>query len=965
MEKIRIVGARTHNLKNLTVEIPKNQITIVTGLSGSGKSSLAFDTIFAEGQRRYVESLSSYASQFLSDIEKPDFDYIEGLAPAIAIDQKTAARNPRSTVATATEIYDFLRLLFSRVGDAFCPNCGILVNRQSIESIARLVMKDFRIDENLKVKIFALVINKRKGEHKYHLKQGKKAGVLKVRFDEVEMDMDEALTLEIDKNKRHTLEFLIGQVDFPVSNEKSELVAHVDLLKLVDKAVKAGSGMVVAAQIGGNLERFYSQKYACQKCGWQFPDIEPRLFSFNNPEGACQSCQGLGLQMVADPELVVPNPRLTLAEGAIRPWSRTTSHSNWYQKTLNDLAKKYEFSLDTPVGELPEDTMKVLLTGEVGAGNGSASSPQAPSDPELFEGVLPNLERRYRETDSDYLRQEIEKYMVERVCKVCKGQRLRIEVLSIKIDGKNIIDATSLNIEEAAEFFGQLGKTFEGSERIKIATPILKEIRSRLHYLLEVGLSYVTLDRTTSTLAGGEAQRVRLATQLGSGLTGIIYILDEPSIGLHPRDHEKLLATINELKSRGNTVIIVEHDRDTMLIADHIIDMGPGAGELGGEIISEGTPREIIADPKSITGGYLSGKKTISIPGHRHEHGSNKLTIKGARGNNLKNITVDVPLNKLVCVTGVSGSGKSTLVEDTLAKALSAHFHSSTTESAPHDEITGLNNIDNIINVDQTAIGRTPRSNPATYTGALGPIREIFAATSEAQNRGYDPSRFSFNLRGGRCENCRGDGQIKIEMNFLPDVYVTCSECRGKRYNSETLEIKYKDKDISDVLTMTVDEAVEFFADQAEVMEKLSVLQSVGLGYMRLGQPATTLSGGEAQRIKLATELAKRETGKTLYILDEPTTGLHFEDIQRLLSVLYQLVDRGNSVIIIEHNLDVIACADWIIDLGPDGGNGGGELVAEGTPEDIAANNRSVTGKYLVKSGHEATKKPAKTGAKR
>lgn len=965
LENIQIVGARTHNLKNLNVTIPKNKITIITGLSGSGKSSLAFDTIFAEGQRRYVESLSSYVSQFLSDIERPDFDYIEGLSPAIAIDQKTASRNPRSTVATATEIYDFLRLLFSRAGTPFCPKCGIAIKPQTTESIARLILREFTEAETLKAKIFAIAVQGRKGEHKYHLKQAKKAGVLRVRFDNIEMDIDESLALAVDKNKRHTIELLVGNIDFPVSNEQSESIAYVDLLKLVDRALKLGGGLLVATTPDNSRERFYSQRYACSQCGWQFPDIEPRLFSFNNPEGACQICQGLGLQMVADKDLVIPNPRLTLAEGAIRPWSRTTSHSNWYQKTLNTMSSKYQFSLDTPVGELPEATLNTILNGEPGAGNGSTSSPQAASDPELFEGVLPNLERRYRETDSDYLRNEIEKYMLEKVCTSCHGQRLRVEVLSIKIKDKNIIDVTSLNIEQAAKYFEELKTVFGDNGHKKIAAPIIKEVAERLGYLLEVGLGYVTLNRTTSTLAGGEAQRVRLATQLGSGLTGVIYILDEPSIGLHARDHQKLLQTIKELKERGNTVIVVEHDKDTMLIADHIIDMGPGAGELGGEIMAIGTPEQIKADKKSLTGAYLSGAKKIELPSHRHEHEADCLEIQGATGNNLKNVTVKIPLNRLVCITGVSGSGKSTLIEDTLAVALESHFHGTQAEAAPHGQITGLDKIDNIINVDQSAIGRTPRSNPATYTGTLGPIRELFAATREASERGYEASRFSFNLRGGRCENCRGDGQMKIEMNFLPDVYVPCVECRGKRFNPETLEIKYLDKDISDILQMTVDEALEFFKGSIEVTDKLEVLQAVGLGYMRLGQPATTLSGGEAQRIKLATELAKRETGKTLYILDEPTTGLHFEDIQRLLKVLYQLVDKGNTVIIIEHNLEVIRCADWVIDLGPDGGDHGGELVAEGTPEDIMKNAKSITGRFLKENDSPSiVKKPVAATAK-
>lgn len=936
-EKIRVVGARTHNLKNLTVEIPKNSFSVITGLSGSGKSSLAFDTIFAEGQRRYVESLSSYVRQFLSEIEKPDFDYIDGLAPAIAIDQKTAGRNPRSTVATTTEIYDFLRLLFSRVGQPFCPKCGIAISQQSHETIAEQVLNEYTKDDKFGVKIFSIIIQNRKGEHKYHIKQGKKTGIQKVRFDGVEMDIDEAIGLEADKNKKHTLEYFIGSIDFPVSNEQSKELAYVDLLKLVEKALKASTGLIATMALDNSKERFYSQKYACNQCGWQFPTIEPRLFSFNNPEGACQICQGLGVRLVADPELVIPNPRLTLAEGAIRPWSRTTSQTSWYQKALKDISTKYQFSLDKPISELDKKIVDIILYGE-------KTEPE--SGEELFEGVIPNLERRYQETDSEYLRAEIEKYMLEKVCDICHGQRLRAEVLSILIDKKNIIDATAMTIEDAAIFFDKLAKELTGHHKT-IAEPIVKEISGRLHYLLEVGLEYLTLDRTTSTLAGGEAQRIRLANQLGSGLTGVIYILDEPSIGLHPRDHRKLLKTIRELRDRGNSVIVVEHDQETMLDADYIIDMGPGAGELGGEIIAQGTPEEIKKDPKSITGAYLSGRKLITRPDHRHEHDEKAIELIGATGNNLKDVSAKFPLNKLICVTGVSGSGKSTLVEDTFAAALEKHFHGTATDPAPHKEIKGLENIDNIINIDQSPIGRTPRSNPATYTSALGPIRELFANTKDAQARGYDPSRFSFNLRGGRCENCRGDGQIKIEMNFLPDVYVPCTECRGKRYNGETLEIKYKNKDISEVLDMTVGEALEFFDTEEEVREKLLILDAVGLTYIHLGQPATTLSGGEAQRIKLAAELAKRETGKTLYILDEPTTGLHFEDIQNLLTVLFQLVDRGNTVVVIEHNLEVIACADWIIDLGPDGGSRGGELIATGSPEDVAKVKNSITGQYL------------------
>jgi len=946
MEEIKIVGARTHNLKNLSLSIPKNKITVITGLSGSGKSSLAFDTIFAEGQRRYLGSLSNYASQFLSELEKPDFDYIEGLSPAIAIDQKTAVRNPRSTVATATEIYDFLRLLFARVGQPFCPRCDIPVTSQTAEAIARLISNEYTVNEQLRVKIFAQIVKSRKGEHKYHLKQGKKLGVLRVRLDGTEMGIEEALGLRIDKNKTHDLEFLVGQLDFPVANEQSASVAFSTLLELVEKGLKSGAGMLIATDLEGNRDRYYSQRFACNKCGWQFPEIEPRLFSFNNPEGACPSCHGLGLQMVAEPSLVVPNDRLTLAEGAIRPWSRTTSHTNWHQKVLTRLAKKYSSSLDTPFGELKDEIKKVIFYGE-----------NDTDDEEAFEGVLPNLERRYLETDSNYLRQEIEKYMVERVCRDCKGERLRQEVLSIRIGNSNIIDTTQMTIEEATNFFTGLPKLLDTAVKQKIGQPIIKEVLSRLEYLIQVGLGYISLDRTTSTLAGGEAQRVRLATQLGSGLTGVIYILDEPSIGLHAVDHDKLLKTVIELRDRGNTVIIVEHDRETMMIADHIIDMGPGAGEQGGEIVSQGSIEEIIGNQRSQTGQYLTGKKRISLPDRDLSQTQDGLVVEGATGHNLKNITVSFPLNRLVCVTGVSGSGKSTLIEDTLVRAVAKQLHGSQAEPAPYKNIKGVEKIDNIINVDQSAIGRTPRSNPATYTGALGPIRELFASTQEALNRGYDPSRFSFNLRGGRCENCRGDGQIKIEMNFLPDVYVTCGECRGKRYNHETLEISYNGKDISDILELTVDEAVDFFADKNEIVEKLLVLKKVGLGYMKLGQPATTLSGGEAQRIKLASELAKRETGRTLYILDEPTTGLHFVDIQRLLNVLHELVNRGNSVIIIEHNLDVIRSADWIVDLGPGGGVRGGQVVAEGTPSQISTTKGSLTGRYL-KEANASTKKP-------
>ena len=954
MEKIRIVGARTHNLKNITVDIPKNKLTVVTGLSGSGKSSLAFDTLFAEGQRRYMESLSSYVRQFLSDMEKPDFDYIEGLAPAIAIDQKTSARNPRSTVATVTEIYDFMRLLYARVGDVFCPRCGEVVKEQKIDTIADLIFEDFTVGGVLKTKIFAPIVRDKKGEHKFQIKTGKKHNVSKVRYDGVEMDLEEALNLDVNKQANHNVEFLIATFDFPVSNQQSIDVIKPDVLKAIQRSLSIGGGMVIATSLEAEPKvRFYSQRHACHKCGWQFPEIEPKLFSFNNPHGACPICQGLGLQMVAEPDMVIPNPRLTIAEGAIRPWSRTTSNSSWQQKVLTNISEKYNFSLNTPVEKLSEETMKIVLYGEGDS-----------KDEDAFEGVIPNLEKRYQETDSDYLKNEIEKYMVEKICTVCHGQRLRPEALSIKINDKNIVDIVSLNIEKAKDFFDNYVKSAQNGHK-SIANILVREISLRLGYLLEVGLSYLTLDRTTSTLAGGEAQRIRLATQLSSGLTGIVYILDEPSIGLHSRDHQKLLRTILDLRDKGNTVVVVEHDRDTMIDADYIIDMGPGAGEQGGSIIAQGTPEQIKNNPQSITGDYLSNRKTVTLD-TRHEGDNGKIVLEGATGNNLKDITVSFPLNKFICITGVSGSGKSTLISDTLARILEKHFHQNQDTPSPYTNITGLENIDNIINIDQSPIGRTPRSNPATYTGALGPIRELFALTIEAQNRGYDPSRFSFNLRGGRCENCRGDGQIKIEMNFMPDAYVPCEECKGRRFNAETLEVKYKGKDISEVLAMTIDEAYKFFDREEEVAKVLEILKEMGLGYMKLGQSATTLSGGEAQRIKLAAELSKKETGRTLYILDEPTSGLHFEDIQRLLKILSQLVDRGNTVMIIEHNLDVIKCADWIIDLGPEGGDMGGTIVAEGTPEEIRKNKNSYTGKYLdiLLSEYEAKPKSSHKAAK-
>lgn len=822
-DKIKIVGARAHNLKNITVEIPKGKLTVITGLSGSGKSSLAFDTIYAEGQRRYVESLSSYARQFLGVMEKPDVDYIEGLSPAISIDQKTAARSPRSTVGTMSEVYDYLRLLFAKVGTVHCPQCNHVVTKE-------------RRENQVKTK----------------------------------------------------------------SGGKRTVTAHV---------------------------------HVCPNCTHEFPEITMSSFSFNSPAGACPTCQGLGVRLVIDPELVFPNKRLTLAEGAIRPWSRITSHANWYAKALKEVSADRKISLDTPIEQLSEAEIAILLQGDKQEGGN-------------FEGVIPNLERRYRETDSEYIRTEIEKYMVERICEVCNGNRLRPEILGITINERSIANVTAMTIEQAKAFFETL--TITDTDE-KISQQILREIRNRLGYLHQVGLAYLTLDRNADTLAGGEAQRIRLATQLGSALTGVLYILDEPSIGLHPRDHDNLIQTLVALRDLGNTVIVVEHDQTTMEAADYLIDMGPGAGDHGGEIIAQGTPEEVKANPASITGGYLSNTSRIETPKRRHAATGNKLSIIGATEFNLQNVSVNIPLNTLVCVTGVSGSGKSTLVSDILARALAQKFHHAKTQPGKHKAITGLEHINKVIAIDQSPIGRTPRSNPATYTGLFTPIRELFAATPLAKERKYDEGHFSFNVRGGRCENCRGEGAIKVEMHFLPDVYVTCEVCEGTRYNQEVLDVLYEGKTIAEVLDMTVEEALVFFKSMSAIADKLQVLANVGLEYMHLGQTATSLSGGEAQRVKLATELSRHDTGKTLYILDEPTSGLHFEDIKRLLAVLQALVDKGNTVLVIEHNLDIIKASDWIIDMGPDGGDKGGRVVAEGTPERVAKVAESHTGRYLTK----------------
>lgn len=931
---IRIIGAREHNLKNVTVEIPRNSLTVITGLSGSGKSSLAFDTLFAEGQRRYVESLSSYARQFIDTLEKPDFDMIDGLSPAIAIDQRSASRNPRSTVGTTTEIYDFFRLLFARCGVPHCANHPDqeLISQTPQEVLDRLMADLTSRGLPQKIVIYAPLISDKKGEHRYVLTMAKKNNLRTILVDGVKMSVDEALNLEISRGQRHTIEAEILSFGVYANDRETLDVLH----QAIVKAFKFGGSRLRLAFQDSDESLYYSELHTCPACGFTLPSIEPRLFSFNSPQGACPFCQGLGTKKEFSVDLILPNLHLTLGEGAVRPWSRITSHSNWYNRTLNILADNYGVSLDMPINELTDAERELLIYGD--------KANKFTGD-EHYEGIIPNLQSRLDETDSDYLRAEIEKYMVEKTCPSCKGQRLRAEILGITINGNNIVDITSKTIRQTDEFF----KAVKAYPRNEIVfSQLSREIEKRLEHLIEVGVEYLTLDRNTSTLAGGEAQRIRLATQLGSQLMGVIYVLDEPSIGLHRRDHERLLKSLYDLRDIDNTVVVVEHDELTMRSADYIIDVGPGAGEQGGEIIATGTPEEIMANTNSLTGAYLSGRTKIEIPKVRRKEAENFLTVYNASEFNLKDITVQFPLQRFVCVTGVSGSGKSTLVDDILANALSASFNHAKVVPGKHSKITGVSKINKVIAIDQTSIGRTPRSNPVTYAGIFGSIRELFAQTPEAQERGFDVGHFSFNLRGGRCEVCKGDGALKVEMNFLPDVYVTCQECKGKRYNDEILQVLYKGKTIAEVLNLTVEEAVELFSDSPLIHHKLFVLKQVGLGYIRLGQSATTLSGGEAQRIKLATELSRQSTGNTLYILDEPTTGLHFEDIRRLLAVLQALVDKGNSVIVVEHDLDVIKCADWVIDLGPEGGGGGGYLVAEGTPETVAKNPKSYTGQYLA-----------------
>lgn len=940
---IKVRGARVHNLKNVDVDIPRDKYVVITGLSGSGKSSLAFDTIYAEGQRRYVESLSSYARQFIGTMDKPDVDSIEGLSPAISIDQKTAPHNPRSTVGTVTEVYDYLRLLYARIGIPHCPECGKKIKQYTVDEIVEQATREFPGQD---VMILAPIVKDKKGEHKNILGNITKAGYARLRFDGKIASLDEIEDMAVDKKKKHNVEIVIDRLKISADKEDK-----ARLTEAVEKALDLANGLItIAGQNDKKTEKTYSQLFACPDCGISLPELEPRNFSFNSPHGACPECGGLGTKLEIDPDLII-NKNLTIAQGAIRPWAHNTaSGQTWMMRILGTVAVKNGFDLNTLIKDLTKKQMDIVLYG-TGDKNYNVEYESERFSGELtteFEGVVPNLERRYQQTDSDYIRKEIEQYMRILECPTCHGKRLKPEMLAVKVAGLSINEVSTKTIDDCKEFFADLDKSKELTARDKkIAAPIIKEIRCRLEFLLNVGLNYLTLDRSANTLSGGEAQRIRLANQIGTALVGVLYILDEPSIGLHQRDNDKLINTLKNLRDLGNTVIVVEHDEATMNAADWLIDVGPGAGDHGGQIIAAGTPQQIKKMPKSLTGQYLSGKKIIPAK-HSYRHGSGKaIKIIGATEHNLKNIDVAFPLGKFIAITGVSGSGKSTLMDDILARALNKKFYRAKAEPGAHKAIEGLEHIDKVINIDQSPIGRTPRSNPATYTGAFTPIRELFASLPEAKIKGYKPGRFSFNVVGGRCEACSGDGMIKIEMQFLPDVYVECDVCHGHRYNKEALEIYYKGKNISDVLNMTVEEAMHFFEKIPMVSQKLETLNEVGLGYIKLGQSATTLSGGEAQRIKLATELSRRATGRTLYILDEPTTGLHFDDIKRLLGVLDQLVDKGNTVLIIEHNLDVIKSVDWIIDLGPEGGNKGGTLVAEGTPRDVAKVAKSYTGKYL------------------
>lgn len=1034
-DKIVIRGAREHNLKNIDVTIPRDKLVVITGLSGSGKSSLAFDTIFAEGQRRYVESLSAYARQFLDKMDKPDVEHIDGLSPAISIDQKGATHNPRSTVGTVTEIYDYLRLLYARVGHQHCPKCGREVSQQTLQQIVDAVLS---VPAGSRILLLAPLVQGRKGEYKNIFEEMRRSGYVRVRVDGTIMDLNEEI--ELDKQKKHTVEVVVDRLiirknKLQTHNEQEinsqhpplkrvaerptlyevntaqENETHVDGVRVTELAeqtqiqedvdlafrqrlsdslettLKLGSGVVLVSIVDGE-EILFSEKAACVYCGISLPEIAPRTFSFNSPHGACPTCAGLGMQQEIDTGLIVTNPELSILQGAMAPWSKVVNGSQWHTAILEALAKHFHFDLNRPWNQLSDDIRQYILYGT----DEPLTISYTPQHGHIrsytvnFEGVINNLDRRYKQTESESMREDIETYMSARLCPDCRGARLKPEALAVTVGGRNIVQVTHLAIAKAQQYFQDLEtsdvevistpairstnganqisswqddslarissdeplvlSTLSARERI-IARQILKEIRARLQFLIDVGLDYLTLDRAAASLSGGEAQRIRLATQIGSGLMGVLYILDEPSIGLHQRDNQRLINTLIRLRELGNTLLVVEHDEDTMRAADYIIDIGPGAGEHGGEVVAAGSYQEILANPNSLTGDYLAQRKRIEVPLERRAGNGNSLIIRGARENNLKNIDVEIPLGKFVAVTGVSGSGKSTLITDILYHKLSQTFFRSHNRPGEHKAIEGLEFLDKVIDIDQSPIGRTPRSNPATYTNAFTAIRDLFAQVPEARIRGYQPGRFSFNVKGGRCEACKGEGIVRIEMNFLPDVYVPCEVCHGKRYNREALEIHYKGKSIADVLDMTVEEALSFFTNIPSIQNKMKTLYDVGLGYMRLGQPATTLSGGEAQRIKLATELSRRATGRTLYILDEPTTGLHFADVARLLHVLQRLVDTGNTIVVIEHNLDVIKSADWIIDLGPEGGDAGGYVIAQGTPEEVAANEQSYTGHFL------------------
>jgi len=928
---IKIRGARVHNLKNIDLDIPKNKLVAITGISGSGKSSLAFDTLYAEGQRRYVESLSAYARQFLGVMDKPDVDKIEGISPAISIDQRKLSHNPRSTVGTITEIYDYLRLLFARIGKPHCPKCGKEISRQSIDQILEQVLK---LPTNTEIIILGPVIRGRKGEHQGILEEIQRSGFVRVRIDGILHRIEESLQLSIDRKKKHNIEVVIDRLVIDKDLDRSRLADSMET------ALKLGKGVAIIGQKSQNKKSkdiIFSEHFACEKCQISLPELEPRLFSFNSPYGACPACQGLGEKLEVDPKLVIPNTNLSLAEGAVFPWayaSHKIGRQGYFWWKLKELAERKNIDLEAPVKELTKEKVNAILYGD--------------GD---FEGVIPWLERRYHETDSDFAREEIEKYMIEKKCEKCQGKRLKPEVLSVKVLGRSIDKIVGLSIEDLKKFFEEvLGKKLLSENESKISRPIIKEIFDRLQFLSDVGLDYLTLDRRAGTLAGGEEERIRLATQIGSKLTGVLYILDEPSIGLHARDQGRLIETLKKLRDLGNSVLVVEHDPQTISATDWVIDIGPGAGKKGGKVIFQGTKKELLIS-HTLTGEYLSGRKKVEFPRVKLEKEKKEnqkfLIIKGAKEHNLKNIDVKIPLGKFVCITGVSGSGKSSLMNDILAKALMKKFYNAKEEPGEHEAILGVENLNKIVLVDQSPIGRTPRSNPATYTGAFTYIRNLFVQLREAKIRGYSAGRFSFNVKGGRCEACQGQGQIKIEMYFLPDVYVQCSECKGKRFNKETLTVEYKGKNIAEVLEMTVEEALVFFKNISGLNQKLETLNDVGLGYVELGQPATSLSGGEAQRIKLATELSKKATGNTLYILDEPTTGLHPDDIKKLVAVLKKLVEKGNTVLVIEHNFDVIKNSDYIFDLGPEGGERGGEIICEGSPFEIAKNKKSCTARYL------------------